>query len=51
MGLQKVQNMYRNKAGMKTQFTRRLSCYRKIMVKKDWKITLLLLPDYVTDVE
>ena len=32
-------------------YTRRLSHYRKIMVKKDWKSTVLLLPDYVTDIE
>ena len=31
--------------------TRRLSCYRKIVVKKDWKTTLLQLPDYATDVQ
>ena len=30
--------------------TRILSCYRKL-VKKDWKNTLLLLPDYATDVQ
>ena len=31
--------------------TRRLFLYRKFVVKKDWKTTLLLLPDYATDVE
>ena len=40
----------RNKAGMKTH-AGKLSCYRKIVVKKDWKTTLLQLPDYATDVE
>ena len=40
MGLKR----YRNKAGMKTQ-----EDYP--VVKKDWKTTLLLLPDYTIDVK
>ena len=32
--------------------TRRLSCYRKVVVKKDWKTTtVLLLPDCATHIE
>ena len=30
---------------------RGLSGRRKIVIKEDWKSTLLLLPDYATDVE
>ena len=31
--------------------TKRLPCYRKMQVKKDWKTTLLLLHAYATDIE
>ena len=41
---------YRNKEAMKTQEDYS-ACSRKVVVKKDWKTTLLLLPDYATDVE
>ena len=41
MGLKKVQKQGRD------DNTRRLSCCRKVMVKKDWKATLLLLSDFV----
>ena len=40
---------YRKKG--KDEYMRRLSSYRKILVKKDWKTTLCLFPDYATDVE
>ena len=43
-------SMYTNKAGMNPQQDYPAS-HRKISVKKDWKTTLLLLPDYATDVE
>ena len=39
MALKKVQKQGRN------ENARRLSCCRKVVVKKDWKATLLLLPD------
>ena len=44
MGLKK----YRNEEGMKT-----LSCCWKVVVKKDWKTTLILLPAliFATEVE
>ena len=45
MGLYKVQKQGRD------ENTGRLSCYGKIVVKKDWKATLRMLPDYATDVE
>ena len=46
MGLKKVQNQGRDE-------NTRLSCYRKVVVKKDWKTTLLLLPDllFATEIE
>ena len=44
MSLRKVQKLGRD------ENTRRLLCYRKIVVKKDWKITLYLLPSQATDV-
>ena len=39
---------YRNKEGMTTQT---LPYYRKFVGKKDWWTTLVLLPDYATEVE
>ena len=53
MGPKKVQKQERN------ENTKRLSCYREVVVKKDWKTTLLLvqksrgkerLEDYSTSV-
>ena len=44
-GPEKAQKQRRDKN------TRRLSCCTKVMVKKAWNTTLLLLPDYATDTE
>ena len=43
VGLEEVQKQGRD------ENTKRLSCYKKIVVNKDWKTTLLLLPDYATN--
>ena len=44
MGLKKVQKRGRN------ENTRRPSCCREVVVKKDWMTTLLLLSNYTTNV-
>ena len=35
----------KNKETRKDESTRKLACCRKVVVKKDWKTTLLLLPN------
>ena len=45
MGLQKVQKQGRD------ENSRRLSCYQKVVVEKDWKPTLHLLYSQTTEVE
>ena len=42
---------YRNRAGMKTQKDYPAGCCSKVMVKKEKKTILFLLPDYAIDVQ